>query len=190
MTLVTWAKMPRSWGTNRAHRCVKLFSLTNVHMLDTIIHLFRSDGSGIGIVITGWIHFAKWSECSLKLSESSLKLSECSLQSTECSLKPTESSLKSTECSLKLTECSLKSTECPLKLSECSLKLTVCSSVPPRIRRWSVAFFLEFISSKATKIIWEIIPAANVHNGELNLHLSAAAAAAEICWNNAYPNYL
>jgi hypothetical protein len=30
VTLVTWAKMPRSWSTNRALRCVKLFSLTGI----------------------------------------------------------------------------------------------------------------------------------------------------------------
>jgi hypothetical protein len=37
VTLVAWAIMPRSWSTNRALRCVKLFCLTSMSMFIIII---------------------------------------------------------------------------------------------------------------------------------------------------------
>ena len=76
MTPVAWAKMPQSWSTNRALRCVKLFSRpSHKHVYDD--------------------HY-----CSLNHANCSLNHVNCSLNHVNCSLNHLNCSLNHLNCSL------------------------------------------------------------------------------------------
>jgi hypothetical protein len=43
VTLIAWVKMPRSWSTKRALRCVPLFNLTGISMFIIITSRSREE---------------------------------------------------------------------------------------------------------------------------------------------------